>query len=177
MRVEETNIILQWLKKMPDKRFIMWLAIGCLQSGSLCSFSILLWALQLPLSSMAVDYGPLDGHVTLKRLCNSDATIWDPLKAHCRGSIPLKEMRNQMVSIFAVVCRTSGYTQAHCTFQFILSLLKKQKIYKYLRESASSMQLLIISDISWHLLCLAMKRKVVRIKKNQHHPFAVVLIK
>lgn len=56
--------------------FIMWVAVGCLQSWSICSSSVLSWAVQLPLSSTAADYGLLDGNAALKRLCNTDARIW-----------------------------------------------------------------------------------------------------
>ena len=110
--------------------FIMWLAVGCLQSWSICSSSVLLWALQLPLSSTAVDYGLLDGNAVLKRVCNTDARIWDPLKAHCSSDISLKEIRNQMASFFVVVCMASSYMQTYYMVLFIISPLKIQKIYE-----------------------------------------------
>lgn len=91
--------------------FIMWLAVGCLQSWSICSSSVLLWALQLPLSSTAFNYGLLDGNAVLKRLRNTDARIWEPLKARCSRDISLKRTRNQMASFFGVACMTSSYMQ------------------------------------------------------------------
>lgn len=79
---------------------------------------------------MAVDYGLLDGNAVLKRLCNTDARIWDPSKADCSSDISLKQIRNKMAFFFVVVCMISSYMQKHYMFLFIISPMKTQKIYE-----------------------------------------------
>lgn len=110
---------------LPRELFIMWLDVGCLQSGSICSSSILSWAQQLPLSSTAVDYGPLGGNAVLKWMCNAGARIWDPLKAHCSSCISLKEIRNQMSFFFVV---TSSYMQTNYYYYFFIYYILIEKI-------------------------------------------------
>lgn len=131
MRIEEINITVQWVKNWD---------MAQQESCSLCDWLWLppVWVHLFflhplvspgaPTVSMAVDYGLPGSCAALKSLCNTDATISDPLKAYCSGGISLQWLRNQMISFFEVFCVTSSYAQTRCIFLFIVLLLKKQKI-------------------------------------------------